>query len=177
MEFCVLGLLMIRPMSIYELNKAFTTTISLFYSASLGSLRTATGKLLARGLVERSPERVGGRLKKIFTITAAGREAFSAEFSTPIASARLEQTALARLHFLGLLSGATARRAALEVITAAIGESLATLEALDRDVSHRTADLSTKERTIAAYQLKTLEYGIKTSRFALEWFQGIDPNM
>jgi len=45
MHFVVLGLLLVQPATIYSLNKQFEASISLFYSASLGALRSVLLKL------------------------------------------------------------------------------------------------------------------------------------
>ena len=47
----ILGLLMLSPMTLYELNKQFEAGVSLFYAASLGSIRSAVLGLLDKELV------------------------------------------------------------------------------------------------------------------------------
>ena len=45
MEYVILGLLMLQPNSVYGIRKAFEQGISMFYSASLGSIQTAVKRL------------------------------------------------------------------------------------------------------------------------------------
>ncbi len=48
MENVVLGLLIIQSLTLYDLNRAFKQGISLFYSASFGSLQIAVKNCLTR---------------------------------------------------------------------------------------------------------------------------------
>ena len=52
MAHVILGLLLIAPQSLYGLVKAFEAGVSLFYSASSGSIKRALDGLLAQGLIE-----------------------------------------------------------------------------------------------------------------------------
>lgn len=174
MEFCVLGLLIMSPMTIYDLNKAFEMYLGLFYSASLGSLRTVCRSLMDRGLADRHQEYFGKRVRKVYQITAAGLSTFRNGFTEPIPSGRLEQTALARLFFLGLIESEEERTQALRIITATIAEALAGLEATREEMDHIRAANAPGSQSVLTYQLKTLEYGIRSHRFALEWFSAID---
>ena len=47
----ILGLLLLAPMSLYDLIKAFEQGISLFYSASSGSIKRALDGLLKKGYI------------------------------------------------------------------------------------------------------------------------------
>jgi len=49
MENVILGLLMIQSLTLYELNQSFKQGISMFYSASFGSLQAAVKSLLSKG--------------------------------------------------------------------------------------------------------------------------------
>ncbi len=171
MEFCVLGLLMMRDMTIYQLNRTFMTSLSLFYSASLGSLQVALKKLLAKNLVTCREDRTGPRIRKTYSIEASGREAFLSAMHSDIPRNKLEVTALSRLFFLGLLPDGSARETILARIVGAIGEALADLELAGTGLESlpMPADL----RTVFGYQKKTLEYGIMAHRAALTWFEAV----
>lgn len=168
-DFCVLGLLLIRDMTIYELRQAFSRSLALFYSASLGSLQVAVRKLLAAGLVSVRELREGRRLKKVYRIEPAGTEAFFSGMTAEIPLSRLEVTALARLHFLGLLKSTRERKEVLFLIVAAIETALAGLEELKGRLSGLSVPAA--ERAVFAYQQKTLEYGIMAHRAGLAWFR------
>ncbi len=76
MEFVILGLLALRAMTVYEINKALKRGVSLFYSASFGSINAAIGRLLEKGWIFSDEKVENGRNKKIFHLMPAGREAF-----------------------------------------------------------------------------------------------------
>ena len=56
MSHVILGLLMLWPQSLYELTKNFEAGVSLFYSASTGSIKRALDGLLADGRIAVGPE-------------------------------------------------------------------------------------------------------------------------
>ena len=88
--------------TLYSLRKQFERGISLFSSASLGSLRAAVIALHERGLVTAVDSIENGRSKKTYSITDAGRAAFLAWMLEPIRG-DVETVALSRPFFLGLL--------------------------------------------------------------------------
>jgi hypothetical protein len=69
MEFVILGLLALRAMTVYEINKALERGVSLFYSASFGSINAAIGRLLEKGWISGQEKVENGRNKKIFQLT------------------------------------------------------------------------------------------------------------
>ena len=106
MEFVILGLLLLKPRTLYELNKTLAEKISLFYSASFGSISSAINKLLEKGWIELREHIERGRNKKIYTITAAGQSAFHDWLNSAIAPEKVKEPALTRLFFLGYLDPA-----------------------------------------------------------------------
>jgi len=168
MEFVILGLLMLREQTLYEIKKAFEDTISLFYSASFGSIGTAIAKLLEKewiGLEERVQH---GRNKKIYTITPAGTAAFEDWLRSHIPSEKVKEPALTRLFFMGFLPAAErialieGHLAALEAIHAA----LTVLQAQAEQVA-----FPAERQELAAFQLLTLHYGRDYYAFSIAWFK------
>jgi PadR family transcriptional regulator, regulatory protein AphA len=167
----VLGLLMMRDMTVYQLSKAFKASLALFYSASLGSLQRAVQKLLAQRLVSCRVTTEGGRRKKIYRILPAGRAAFRAGMKAPITPSRLEVTALSRLSFLGVLRTAREREEVLSLVTTTIAEALDGLVTLKTQLAGQEAPDAVRE--IYRFQVMTLDYGIMAHRAALTWFKGV----
>ncbi|WP_025025397.1 PadR family transcriptional regulator [Caldalkalibacillus mannanilyticus] len=64
MEFVILGLLMIRQMSQYDIKKILQQKISPFFSPSLGSIQSALKKLMDNGHIELDEVVEGGRQQK-----------------------------------------------------------------------------------------------------------------
>lgn len=168
MGFVILGLLTLSPHTLYALNKQFETTISLFYSASLGSIRSALLALEARGHATAVHSTENGRNKKTYSITSSGREAFFEWMHAPI-TGNTEVAALSRLFFLGTLPDAAERAAVLSAIEARIAEEQQQLESLDAELAGY--EVPEEYATLFHYQRLTLEYGVRSHRFAREWFE------
>ncbi len=167
----ILGLLLLHPQTIYDLNKQFESSVSLFYSASLGALRSALLGLLSRGHVEFDEIVERGRAKKVYRITPEGREAFAAWMRGPISGSNLETAALSKLFFLGSIPEAAERRAILADIADRAAEQLSVLEATEASAS--SVPYPPEFAQVAHYRLRTLAYGLGSTRFALEFFAGL----
>lgn len=166
----VLGLLMLSPMTLYLLNKQFEQSLALIYSASLGSIRAAVLGLLERGLVTVDDSIENGRSKKTYLITDAGRAAFREWMLAPIESRDLETQALARLFFLGLVSGEE-RRAIVDGILARTEADTAGLAGLAAHLDGM--DVPEPFAEVFRYQRATLDYGLQSHRAGLEFFRAL----
>ncbi len=171
MAFVVLGILLLAPHTIYALNKQFEQTISLFYRASLGSLRAALTGLLERGEVEFTEEVENGRTKKVYRATDAGRAAFFAWLTSPIQGSELEKVALSKLFCLGLLPDAASRRAVLDDIVARAERDTAGLEEFDEQLAQMQVPAEFAE--VFRYQRATLAYGVGSHRFGRDFFAAL----
>lgn len=168
MAHVILGLLLIAPQSLYGLVKRFEAGVALFYSASSGSIKRALDTLLDRGLVEVASTERGGRGKKTYQVTDAGRREFHAWMTGEPAGSDLESAALSRLYFLGLLEPSE-REPVLRRIEARVESDLARFTQLDEHLDH--VDVPEGFGDVAAHQRATLDYGIASLRFALSWFR------
>lgn len=170
MAFVILGLLQLRPMSLYDLVKAFEAGVSLFYSASSGSIKRALDQLVAEGLVEVTAVEPGGRARKTHEATAAGRARFREWMSGELAG-DVETAALSRLYFLGLVEPEE-RPAVRARILERIREDLERLERLEGSVAAMPVPDGLED--VARYQRATLGYGLASHRAALGWFEALD---
>lgn len=165
MAHVILGLLLLWPQSLYELTKNFESGVSLFYSASVGSIKRALDRLLADGHIH-VESADGPRGKKTYAITAAGREEFRCWMLAELTGADFEAAALARAHFLGLLA-ADERPIVTAHIEERIRWDLARLERLEAQVT--TTEVPAGFEEIARFQIATLQYGLTACRTALAW--------
>ena len=156
-------------MSLYDLIKAFEAGVSLFYSASSGSIKRALDGLLARGEVEVESVEQGARGRKVYRVTPAGREAFATWMHADLTGS-IETAALSRLFFLGLLD-ADERGQVLDRIKGAISADLARLHAVRAEVER--TEVPPDLADVALYQRAVLDYGLATFGFALDWFDGL----
>lgn len=107
MRYVVLGLLIVAPRTIYQLNKQFQ--VLLFYQASLGSIRTALQALVRDGNATVTETIENGRLKKIYSPTERGIATFQEWMHSPISGSNLDTAMLSRLYFLGLIDAPSDR--------------------------------------------------------------------
>ncbi|MBL8057079.1 MAG: PadR family transcriptional regulator [Anaerolineales bacterium] len=167
MENVVLGLLILNSLTLYDLNRAFKQGISMFYSASYGSLQIAVKKLLQKGLVVFDEQVDRGRHKKVYRITPRGRDAFREWMLAETPASKLEVTALAKVYFLGLIPEAAQRRQILTEILGKIEAALGELTA--RQAALRQLDIPASYQAVFRYQLATLDYGLRSHAVAREW--------
>ncbi|MGM1065238.1 PadR family transcriptional regulator [Saccharothrix sp. Mg75] len=82
LEFAILGLLHEAPMHGYELRKRLTELLGAFRAFSYGTLYPTLRKLQRGGLIveevpEADPVRWGRRARKVYKLTAEGKEKFA----------------------------------------------------------------------------------------------------
>lgn len=167
MENVILGLLMIRPMTVYEINGAFKAGISLFFSASYGSIQSALGKLLESGKISFEESDETGRHKKTYSVTGKGKDAFHAWMESPLPEGKLEVNILSKIYFLGLVRGARTRLAILRDIRARIDNAMDELR--DLKTAETGKKRSGKAAEVSFYQMRILDYGINSLSAAQKW--------
>lgn len=168
MEYVILGLLSLRPLTIYDINKALQKSISLFYSASFGSITAALSKMLHKGWVTSETKVEGGRNKRLFSLTPQGRQTFHAWLASAIPPEQVKDPALTRVFFLGLLPAAERIRV-LESHLQNLRATLATLDALQCEVD--ITPVTPEFQDAAEYQKLTLQYGRDYYAFSIAWYQ------
>ena len=127
MEFVILGLLALRAMTVYEINKALERGVSLFYSASFGSINAAIGRLLGKDWIFSEEKVENRRNKKIFHLTPAGREAFQDWLNSDIEAEKVKDPGLTRLYFMGFATVSDR----IKVLEAHLEKLRRTLDALE----------------------------------------------
>ena len=91
MEYLILGLLLLSPMTGYELQQFIRQNLSLICSHSAGSVQTALAKLECEGAVLPRASTEGRRRKKTFFITEQGRTTFSRWIAQPMQAGRVKK--------------------------------------------------------------------------------------
>lgn len=172
MQFVILGLLMIAPMSLYDLHKQFAAGPSLFYSASFGSLQRALRQLVAQGWVTVTDASSSGRRRNLHAPTPAGIDAWREWMAEPLTGAHAETSMLAKVFLLGLLPKGTERDAALGVLRASAAAALAELRAVAEELD--AAQIPDEFAEIFRYQRATLDYGLRSHELALTWLDELD---
>ncbi|MGO3483520.1 MAG: PadR family transcriptional regulator, partial [Cellulosimicrobium funkei] len=100
LRYLVLGLLTVRPMTGYDLKRAFDTSVHHFWAADRSQLYRTLAALVDAGLAEVEvvpqesyPDR------KVHTITAAGRAALRDWLAAPLEPEDAREPFLGRLFF------------------------------------------------------------------------------
>jgi len=170
LEFVILGLLALRAMTVYEINKALERGVSLFYSASFGSINAAIGRLLEKGWISGEEKVENGRNKKIFHLTPAGQVAFQGWLTTDIETEKVKDPGLTRLYFMGLAPA----QERIRVLKNHIEKLRRTLDALNI-IHQQSGDIEAPPglEDVRRFQRFTLDYGRAFYTFNITWYQNL----
>ncbi|MCP4161887.1 MAG: PadR family transcriptional regulator [Deltaproteobacteria bacterium] len=96
----ILGLLMNRNMSGYDIKKTFTMSFSYFSGLSYGSIYPALKKMESEELITMSIKvQENAPNKKIYTITDKGRDVFVESLKKPVKEDKMRSGFLSKLFF------------------------------------------------------------------------------
>lgn len=173
MEYLLLGLLLLSPMTGYELQRFIRNHLSLICSHSAGSVQNALAKLEREGKITARDTSAGRRPKKLFTITQAGQSAFSAWIARPMQAGKGKNMELSRLFFAGL-ARPEERLAAVRDYIRQMEEIRDVLRAIQAHVPHPDAPSlppGTDWPQVLRFQRYTIQYGIDAAEFELGWYR------
>jgi len=156
-------------MTVYDINGAFKKGISLFFSASYGSIQSALKKLLRTGKITCEESVESGRHKKTYSITEKGSNEFFAWIESPIPENKLEVNILSKIYFLGLVRSPKIKKAILMDMRDRIDLSLKELSRLG--VEEKQKARNDRQMQISKYQMKILDYGVMSMNSAQEWIE------
>ena len=194
MDKLILGLLMIKHFTVYEIRQVMRQNFSSMCSDSLGSIQAALKKLSQQGAVTYSEYVEKGKMKKEYDITASGRILFLEWLKTPIDMSKNKNMDLGKFLFMGYLpkkdqlqmldltiEGLEVEVQEFEAVKDAIRytEEQEKVKAYLEQNSHlatelietsQAADLAESISQIGYFEMKTLEFGLDSARFQLDWF-------
>jgi len=156
-------------MTIYELNGAFNQGLSMIYAASYGNLQYAVKKLLKNDMITFEERVENGRNKKIYHIKESGTHAFFKWMKGEIDPKHVETQMLAKIYFLGMIESKAEKEDILDNIISAADEYYKTLHEIKQMTD--SIDVPKEYAEIAKYQFVTLDYGIGTYNFSIEWLK------
>ncbi len=162
MENIILGLLLLKPRSIYELRKRIEQGLNLMYSCSTGSIQAALKKLLKNGCIEVN-EIESGKHKKNYSITKKGKMAFSDWLNASI-DVSGKNPELAKIYFFGF--------AKCEDRIRLIENHILDLKKLYAELSEICEEGESMgiDNEILFYQLQTAKYGRDAVLFNINWY-------
>jgi DNA-binding PadR family transcriptional regulator len=98
-SYAVLGLLAIKPWTSYELIQQMGRGVDRLWPRSRSKLFEEPKKLLAHGLAQAEPGRIGRRPRTVYSITDAGRRALAAWLATASQPPAMESEHLVKVFF------------------------------------------------------------------------------
>lgn len=169
MEFIILGLLLIKPMTGYEIGRFIKTNLSMICSDSAGSLQTAIKKLISDEKITFSEFVENGKNKKQFSITLVGKTEFSRWVQKPMQIEKVKNMELSKLFFLGFAEKEQ-RVAAISSYINQLEEAKSSLLAIKKSFEQMELKPDSLHE-IFCYQYYTLEYGIDSVVFEIGWYK------
>lgn len=168
MDTIILGLLLLKSRTIYQLRERIDKGLNLMYSSSMGSIQAALKKLSARGCIQYEETSDKGRRKKIYSITDSGRQYFLEWVNSPMPMQSGKNPELARLYFMGFAAEEN-REELIQSYIVQLREHYDTLDFICRE--GESTPVADESRDILFYQLASARYGRDLMEFNLKWYQ------
>ena len=102
--WAVLGLIALEPKSGYDVKRIVDRSVRHFWAASYGQIYPELRRLEEIGWIEGSEAPRGGRVRRVYRITAAGKRALDGWLRGPDARVELRDESLLRLFFADTLA-------------------------------------------------------------------------
>jgi len=164
----ILGILQFGKLTAYDIKKTIEGSTAYFYNASMGSIHPALKKLEAAEYVNAEHKVENGRAKKIYEITATGRDVFAHWLGEGLPLGKFKDETLVRLFFFGNVSAEAQVRHISEHI-AVLDKQIKALEVIKHGVD--AMDIPEHLKQHALFQRATLDFGLNYFRFAKGWYQ------
>ena len=162
-DYAVLGMLTLRPMSGYGIRATIGESIAYFWTESYGQIYPTLKRLTKDKLVTRRSEKVGGRERHLYAITAAGRDALADWLREPTQPRAPRNELLFKLFFARHASPEEASDQVTRFCDAKLRER-AGYEQVERELHQRHG-----KHPDLAYWLITLRYGQLEAEAQLRW--------
>ena len=187
MEKLILGILMLKKLTVYEIRAIIRTKFQSMCSDSLGSIQSAIKRLLEAEMVTFSEYVEKSVNKKRYSITEKGRKEFMQWLQIPADISNSKNMELGKVLFMGMLS-TEERSSLIDGIIAKLEKDLDELLIIrSATTDEEKAQLLKywkanpeyygfvyeKSKQIEDYQYLTLEYGIDITKFNIEWFKSL----
>lgn len=162
LEYIILGFLMSRAASGYDLKQCMAESTSYFFDASYGSIYPALKRLEEKKLILSEEKVSGGKFKKLYSITEEGRDCFLAWLRQPVRFVRTRLDYLVPLFFYEYLDPVTAKQNLTQFMeTASAG--LEELRSERKDLEGRNMAAS------HTFHGSVLVYGIRYYEMLIDW--------
>ena len=160
LEFAILGFLLDRDMTGYDIKQMMVTRTSNFIDASFGSIYPMLKRLEKGGLITFAEIVAGNRLKKMYTITPQGREHFMEWLQTPCTFSPFNLEFLAKLFFYKHLKKNDAILN-IELFRGTVQDAMEKLSEIERTTGDR----------MDPFEYASLEFGRTYYEMVLNWHE------
>lgn len=174
LKYAILGFLEIRPLSGYDLKKAFDGSVQHFWPADQAQIYRTLNKLSETGLVsvELIPQE-GKPDRKVYHITENGRSEFHTWLAKPLPPTREREPQMVRIFFSGFTDDETLLSRLNESVIQE-QENLAATRAILTHAQTQVEALTTKaEKRIGFFQILTIERAIIHHQAQIDWLGSI----
>lgn len=172
MDYLILGLLILSPMTGYELQRFIRQNLSLICSHSAGSIQTSLAKLRKEGKIIAEETIEGKRKKKTFFITDTGKCTFKHWVAQPMQAEKVKNMELSRLFFLGLAKPEE-RKAAIHDYVRQMDQTRSILSTIHErfcQIPREKLPAGTDWEQVLRFQKYTIDYGIAAAQFKRDWY-------
>ena len=167
MDTLILGLLILRDLTSYEIRGFLRQGMYLMYSDSMGSIQVAIKKLLKAKYIVFDEYVENGKNKKKYSITAEGKVFFLEWVSQPIQHTDAQNRILTKLYFMGMLP-LEKRVLTIQSYIAVLQKKLDILCMTFQEA--KNVQISDDLKDIAFFQLETIQLSIDSIRFERDWY-------
>ncbi|HBA68969.1 MAG TPA: PadR family transcriptional regulator [Lachnospiraceae bacterium] len=167
MDCIILGLLLLKRRTIYQLRERIDKGLNMMYSSSMGSIQAAVKKLLNKGYIQYEETVENGKYKKIYDITDGGKRYFFEWVNSPIETYS-KNPELAKLYFMGFSIKEKCEEN-LQKHILQLKKQYDVLNAICKDGEN--ADVPDGNKDIFLYQLAAARYGRDFLEFNIKWYQ------
>jgi DNA-binding PadR family transcriptional regulator len=156
--YVILGMLRSEPRTGYEIKQIVDKSTRFFWAASYGQIYPELRKLEEAGLVDGAEEPRGGRRRKVYRLTPAGRRELRSWLEQPPITLELRDEGLLKLFFSDAGTPATA------------SQSVAAKRRIHEEKLARLREIEpVVEQLDDPYPLMVLRHGIEYSEWMISW--------
>ena len=157
-DYIILGFLLEKEMTGYDIRQKITLSTANFYDASFGSIYPALKRLEANNIIASKKSIKNGKLKNIYHILDPGRQTFLNWVKEPLRLHKSRNEYLLKIFFYRYLSKEEVLIRITQFIKLLL-EQKSNLTKIETLVTSK-ADF---------FQLSTLRYGLDSYQFLIDW--------
>ncbi len=175
LKHAILGFLSIKPMTGYDLKKAFDQSIQYFWPANQSQIYRTLADLKAEGLVEQEVIAREDRLDmKVYRISDNGQDELHEWLSNPLPHQDYREAFLIQLYFGSKLDN----REVIPLLKQMIQDLQASqdqLTAMYRMYQAKINQVDTPRQLF--FSMLTLEYGLESNQTAIHWLTSVSQRL